>query len=716
MKRNTFVVLISLLTVITCCMCTVAAGSVYWLATRDAVEGGSFASDHQSASTTADAANLTSDQSTKESANSRVAAPPPSQAELLRMSENLRRAEEAVLPREDLADLAVRFRGASPDAMSITCTQERSYATGATRTFTMSNQDNNTQFVITATLAYQNAHVYMWVETEPTEIKLDQERLKKAADTFDSEIYKRTRDFFGSEPQPGVDCDPHLHIVHAAEIGSSVGGYFSAPDTYPRAVRKDSNEGQVFVMHAAPGYNGSDPGSNTYMSTMAHEFQHMISFNNNHAPDLWLEEGAAQFSEQINNYGSNIGTPYEFASRPETQLNTWEESSAGANGAHYGGGYLFWSYLHDRFGEEIVRKLARAPERSEQSFMHVLADAGVRNPDTDKPFTFEQLFADFVVANYMSKTKIEASGNRYNYTTISVPPIAKFASYGAGEYPIDTTETLNQFGTHYIELRGNTTVTVRFNGAAVADLLPMNDQHGEFWWSNRSDVSDPRLTREFDLSSVKKATLNFRAWYRLEHDYDYAYASVSIDGGKTWKLLKTRTCTTSNPQNANFGCGWNGASSKTAVHATEKTQPAPQWIDESADLSEYAGHKIQLRFEAVTDAGVSREGLAIDDIRVPEIGYSDDAEKDVAVGDGGWNSEGWVRVGNALPQRWCVQLLVVESTGTRTLQRMSMNDADGSGEITLNFSRTTGARNMVLMISPITQVTTEPASYRLRIK
>jgi hypothetical protein len=604
----------------------------------------------------------------------------------------------AVLPEENLADLAIRYKGVTPQQAEVSCPAlAPEYEVGATRTFTLSNQDDNSLFQITARLEYKTPHAYMWVQQTPRRVQLNASRLRRAADEFERAIYPTTREFFGSEAQPGVDCDPHVHVVHATGVGSSVGGYFSSPDAYPRAVRSDSNEGQMFVMHAERGYNGSDPGSETYMSTLAHEFQHMVSSNNAHTPDLWLEEGAAQLAERLNGYANSVTTVYEFAGRPEIQLNTWEESSAGANGAHYGGGYLFWSYLFDRFGEDITKKLARNPERSEQAFINVLADEGVTNPDTNAPFTFEELFADFVIANYMNRQKIEPSGNRYNYATIDVPSMATRANLDRRDYPFSAREGLAQFGTHYYTLDGNAPVTIDFTGSTTVQLLPTSEHDGAFWWSNRGDESNPRLTREVDLTRVDTATLTYRAWYRLEKDYDYAYVSVSEDGGATWTLLEPTSCTTDNPQNANLGCGYNGPSGGNT----------PRWVDEQADLSAYAGKKILLRFEMVTDAGVNREGLAIDNIAIPEIDWSDAAST-----DGDWQAEGWVRVENTLPQHWQVQLITTNRDGSRSVQRMPLTDA--AGNLTLDLGGS--VRSAVLAISPTTQVTTEPGGYELSIK
>ena len=398
---------------------------------------------------------------------------------------------------------------------------------------------------------------------------------------------------------------------------------------------------------------------------------------------------------------------FDFASQPETQLNTFEEGSAGGNARHYGGGYLFWSYVYDRFGPDVTKTLARYPDRSIEGIMQALSDQGVTNPDTGTPFTFEQLFADFVVANWMGREKIEPKGNRYNYASIDVPPMATHGTLGRSDLPFNANETLAQFGTHYYELNGDKPVTIDFKGAAAVRLLPSTTNDGAFWWSNRADQSNPRLTREVDLTNVKDATLKFRAWYRLEMDYDYGYVSASTDGGKTWKVLKTTTCATENKQNANLGCGFNGSSGSSGASGAAASK-TPQWTDEQVSLKDFAGKKIQLRFETITDAGVNREGLAIDDIAIPEIGFKDDATSTSAGADAGWKSEGWVRAENVLPQTWAVQAIVTKTDGSREVRRMKGN--------TFTLDLGGNVRSAVLAVSPTTQVTTEPGSYELSIR
>ncbi len=431
---------------------------------------------------------------------------------------------------------------------------------------------------------------------------------------------------------------------------------------------------------------------------------------------MWLEEGAAQLAERLNGYADEVATVYSFANSPETQLNTWSESSAGENSAHYGGGYLFWSYLYDRFGEDVV-KAAGPLAGAQRPGVHESAGgrrgsptripAGLIRSRTCSPTSSSRI-------TWAARASRATAPTGINYTDTDVPPISVAAEcrqrveqLDDADDPHERQEQVNQFGTNYIELRGDAPVQVDFTGSTVVPLLPMAGADGAFWWSNRADASNPRLTREFDLTGVQTATLAFRAWYRIERDYDYAYVSVSADGGQTWAIQATQTCTADNPNGANLGCGFTGTSGAGSV---------PQWIQESVDLSAYAGQRILLRFELVTDAGVNREGLGIDNIEIPEIGYADAVD-----GDEGWIAEGFVRITPdasgtpQLPQAWRVQALLFGKDGTVTLKRVPLA-ADNSGSLLVDLGRDGVNQRAVLAISAVTPVTTEPGTYRLAVR
>jgi immune inhibitor A len=129
------------------------------------------------------------------------------------------------------------------------------------------------------------------------------------------------------------------------------------------------------------------------------------------------------------------------------------------------------------------------------------------------------------------------------------------------------------------------------------------------------------------------------------------------------------------------------------------------WIEESVDLSDYAGKKISVRFEYVTDDAVNGEGLLLDDISVEAAGYQTDFEAD----DGGWTAEGFVRVQNVLPQTFRLALIL---TNGSSVEMIPLN-ADQTAEIPLSLS---AGDRAYLVVSGTTRFTRELGSYQIAIK
>lgn len=196
------------------------------------------------------------------------------------------------------------------------------------------------------------------------------------------------------------------------------------------------------------------------------------------------------------------------------------------------------------------------------------------------------------------------------------------------------------------------------------------------------------------MSGVSQATLTYWTWYSLEKNWDYAYLSVSTDGGRTWQIVQTPSGTDYNPVNSNYGWGYTGNSGGG---------DRPQWIHESVDLSRYAGQKIKVQFNVINDLAVNLPGFAIDDVSVPQINYADDFES----GGGGWQSGGFVRTNNFVPQHYVVQLVATGLDGHHTVSRLPLND-DNTASWDVPLSR---LRDAVLIVSPMAVKTTEVAHF-----
>jgi bacillopeptidase F (M6 metalloprotease family) len=215
------------------------------------------------------------------------------------------------------------------------------------------------------------------------------------------------------------------------------------------------------------------------------------------------------------------------------------------------------------------------------------------------------------------------------------------------------------------------------------------------WWSDRVDGLDSTLTRTIDLSTVTKATLSFWSWFDIEMDFDYAYVSVSTDGGQKWTTLKTEATTADDPNGNNLGNGMTGRSGGG-------TKPA--WVKQSADLGAYAGKKVQLRFEYVTDAALNFDGFALDDITIPEISFADDAEKDT-----GWTANGFIRSSNAVKQRYAVQ--VIRFGATPTVERHIVE----GGELELDVDGSKDRRAPILAVTGLAPRSTQTIAFTVSV-
>jgi hypothetical protein len=145
------------------------------------------------------------------------------------------------------------------------------------------------------------------------------------------------------------------------------------------------------------------------------------------------------------------------------------------------------------------------------------------------------------------------------------------------------------------------------------------------------------------------------------------------------------------------------------AHPTRVIQPEPLWLTQHADLTPYAGQEVVIRFEYVSMPGHADRGFAVDNIAIPELSYSDDAEA-----DSDWTLEGWQRVDNQLPQQFIVQAV---TTGTQdrspsARQLISPEDDATSGEWTFSVAQD---EDLLIAVSGITDGTTLPGHFNLHV-
>jgi hypothetical protein len=504
---------------------------------------------------------------------------------------------------------------------------------------------------ISASVRLITEHAYYFVQEG---VSVSEANIERAGRGFESEVYPIVTAALGSEWIPGVDADPRITLLHADLSGAA--GYFSGGDEFPAQIVPRSNEREMlYIDSGALASTGA-----SYNALVAHELQHLTHWHADSEEDSWVNEGLSQVAAEAVAGGSDWLDL--FLTTPDTQLTYWPAIEDSA--VHYAAAELFMRYALDRAGGREDAKALVGQERD--------SIGGVEDYLDLYGLSFTGVFADWVVANY-----IDEDAGRYSHQSADAR-VATTTEIGRG----DGDGSVHQFAADYLEVgppEGGGVFT--FDGADDISIgVPPFD--GGFWWSNRGDGIDSRMTREFDLTDLNSATLRFSTWFDIEEGWDYAYVAVSADDGDTWQALPGRHTSDYDPVEAAYGPGYTGRSDG--------------WLQEEIDLSAYAGGNILVRFEYVTDDASNLTGFAVDGIEIPELGFSD------ASGEGsGWKAEGFRRITEPFAQEFIVQ--VIEEGAPAQVTKVAL-DAENRTEIRLDGPVT-------IVVAAVTEGTTEAAAY-----
>jgi immune inhibitor A len=592
---------------------------------------------------------------------------------------------QAEPPGRDDLELARAYLGW--DGLLPTPPAARSLTTGTIQTLNVLNHERNTVEAVRAEILAVSEHAYFWFEDGPGMAVPSERELARAGELFDF-IYEEAVAIFGPENRPGIDGDPRLHLVHASpatlcdtgpdeNYQCSLAGYFSADDTLPAEIFPQSNGREMFVV------NGRFFGGDFYFAVLAHELRHMIEDNYDRGDADWVVEGSAMLSEELVGFpGNGVTRANIFLRNPDQQLNHWTDGNATP---YYGQAYLFNRFLYDRLGHEVYRHFAASPAKGLAAVDEVARLNGLE-------LTGEGSWLDFLVSLAVHQHKAAPDVYRFG-----VDGLEQAAMTEVTAWPATFSEMVHQYGADYYSLSGDEAVTLHFQGSDLAPVLAVPPASGDFMWlSSRANYSHQRLTRSVDLRQSDRATLQYSVYHDIELGYDFAYLFVSQDGGRAWQALVAEGMQGLDPGDDPSG---------SALAPRFYSGRGYAWLQESVDLSPFAGQEILIRFAYVTDPILTFGGLALDDITIPELDFYDGAEDQ----DHGWLAEGFSRVTAAMPQRWHLQLITFPDDAPQ-VERL---DVDERAEVTVTLEAAAVGNGAVLIIAAAAPMTLEQAAYNL---
>ncbi len=597
----------------------------------------------------------------------------------LEAEETLFTLQNINVPEKNIFDLIKRYKN-----KTITPIEDhrppKTYHIGDEREFWILNTQTNSYKKITAELYFATPHLLFWAEKGVT---VNKAAIANLSQTFENKIYPTDREFFGNELNPGIDNDPHLLLLYAHGLGNAA-GYFSSSDTVSPTIDEYSNTAEMIYLSA----DYVDLEKEYAYSVSAHEFQHLIHYFHDRNEVSWISEGFSELAIYLNGYEPG-GFDLSFSFNPNLQLTFWPGNDQGDSTPHYGAAFMFLKYFLDRFGENATKALVAELANDMDSVDVVLKNLKVTDQVMIQPITADDVFRDWSVTNLLQDASV--SDGRYQYKNYSAP---NFVSKEILQNTPDWQKTnVKQYGSQYYKINCTQDCTLELKGQPLVKVVPADPHSGNYYvWSNRGDESDMTLSQKFDFTNVKQPLmLQYWTWYDIEKDYDYLYLIASEDGVQ-WKILNPPSCTKSNPIGANYSCGYSGKSNG--------------WIQETVDLSQYAGKKVILQFEYITDLAVNGEGFLLDDVTIPEIGYKTDFENDL----GGWLTNGFARIQNQLPQKYLVTLI---SKGQKT--EVQSLEFDQNNNLKINIPASYEINESYLVISGATRYTQMPADYEYRI-
>ena len=553
------------------------------------------------------------------------------------------------------------------------------------QTFWISNTDTHETRQVVASLGYVTQHLYFWIEQG---VSYNRNELRNLVEAFEAQIYPTNQRFFGNEWTPGIDGDPHIYVLYTRDLGYSIAGYYYSRDEYSPLVQEYSNAHEIIFLNA----DIVDLGIDYTYGILAHEYQHMIHWFVDRNETSWMNEGFSVLAAFLNGYDPG-GFDFSYAQDPDVQLNDWPMESF-EKAPHYGASFLFLTYFLDRFGEEATRALVADLNDGLESVDAVLAGINATNPLSGAEFGADDIFVDWVLASYLHDPSVGDGQYTYHYYPNAPKPGETEHIRKCPQEPI--TRDVHQYGVDYIRITCNGDHTLHFEGSYHVDLLPVHPYSGDYaFWSNRGEESDMTLTREFDFTNLNgPLTFTYWTWYDLERDFDYVYVEASRDG-ENLDILTTPSGTGEDPSGNSYGWGYTGTSGD-----------GPIWIQEQVDISQYAGGKVFLRFEYVTDTAANGEGLLVDDIAIPEAGYFAGFESDQE----GWVGEGFVRIQNTLPQAF--RLALIKSGRQTEIEYITLGE-DLTADIPINISG--DVQEVILVVSGTTRFTRQTTAYRFSI-
>ena len=311
---------------------------------------------------------------------------------------------------------------------------------------------------------------------------------------FDNTIYPGVTDLAGhpNGTLGDIDGDPRIIILLARELVS----YYSQRNEQKLDY---SNQCEMFYI-----YYGMYRWPDRLFGAIAHEFHHLIWFNNEMDEPQFILEALAEYAM----YHSGYLAPYDnissrtayFLSHPEDSLLHFNiDSEEGLTRAiDYGGGYLFAFYIAEHYGVDILRNLITEPADGPQGIERLLHAAGYN-------ITFNELYLNWITT--VTIDELGVNNNLYGFENLN----ARISRYDiVQKLPIvNETISLRYYGFHIHKLESppdNFTLEIKkASNQTIGVSIAFHDTFGWHIHQNLHEEGDTQVTDHLLGNSIDVA-------------------------------------------------------------------------------------------------------------------------------------------------------------------------------------------------------------------
>ncbi|MBN1296370.1 hypothetical protein JXA80_06290 [bacterium] len=337
----------------------------------------------------------------------------------------------------------------------------------------------------TCTVRGSSEHAWVVVEDTQWNVNVTQTDVDVILSFFENEsiglfpdqgIWDLNTTHFGMPPDH-LDQDGKIYIVFYDFDVSSDGYFWSFDQGCDGDGAFASNECDALYMNCSD----HSPSGEYMVSVLAHEFEHLIHYEQDINEAAWVDEGCAELAMWL--FG-NPDTISMFNNNPDNNLTVWN-----GDWADYIKTYLWMLYFYENNGgRDAVLDLVAEPANGITGFENFYGDHGF-NPD----FAFH--FALWTVANFLDDPDV-GTGD-YGYTGDELPPFRAVSEHDT--YPVNESATVNHWATDYVRFTGGVPLKIQFDGDDTTQFA--------VWALERDPITGTRVSR-VDLDSAQTGDID----------------------------------------------------------------------------------------------------------------------------------------------------------------------------------------------------------------